>query len=145
MKPIFVEKIESPEGKTVKTIEPEVLNKIDIPKAYWDSVERGMERVRKQGFENITYRVAAKTGTSQMSVAGRLLENAVFIAYAPIEKPKLAIAVVVPEGGYGSWGAAPIARKIFDAYDKAVGLTDKGPGAATAPLATPISTPKPEQ
>lgn len=145
MKPIFVEKIESPEGKTVKTIEPEVLNKIDIPKAYWDSVERGMERVRKQGFENITYRVAAKTGTSQMSVAGRLLENAVFIAYAPIEKPKLAIAVVVPEGGYGSWGAAPIARKIFDAYDKAVGLTDKGPGAATAPKATPIPIPKPER
>jgi penicillin-binding protein 2 len=142
MRPIFVDKIESPEGKVVKTIQPEVLNKVDIPKAYWDSVERGMERVRKQGFDNVTYRVAAKTGTSQMSVAGKLLENAVFIAYAPIEKPKLAIAVVVPEGGYGAWGAAPIARKIFDAYDKAIGLTDKGPGGALAPQATPVPTPK---
>ncbi|MNP80013.1 hypothetical protein D3C76_1779770 [compost metagenome] len=50
------------------------------------------------------------------------MDNAVLIAYAPAEKPKLAVAVVVPEGGFGSWGAAPIARKIFDAYDAKIGL-----------------------
>lgn len=141
MQPIFVNKIESPEGKIIKEIQPNVLNKVSFPKAYWDAVERGMIRVRRQGFEGITYQVAAKTGTSQMSVAGRLVENAVFVAYAPANKPKIAVAVVVPEGGYGSWGAAPIARKIFDAYDKAIGLTDKGPGALTNGTAKPIPTP----
>jgi penicillin-binding protein 2 len=143
MKPLFVSKIESPEGRVVKTIKPKVLNTIKFPQAYWDAVENGMFRVRRQGFENITYKVAAKTGTSQMSVAGKIVENAVFIAYAPMEKPKLAVAVVVPEGGFGAWGAAPIARKIFDAYDKSVGLADKGPGALTNPGVKPIVTPNP--
>ncbi|KHF34888.1 hypothetical protein CM49_02910 [Paenibacillus sp. P1XP2] len=45
-----------------------------------------------------------------------------FIAYAPRNNPKLAVAVVVPEGGFGSQSAAPIARKIFDAYDEVYGL-----------------------
>jgi len=51
------------------------------------------------------------------------VENGVFIAFAPRENPKLVVAVVVPEGGYGSQSAAPIARKIFDAYDAVFGLT----------------------
>jgi len=48
------------------------------------------------------------------------------MAFAPFDKPKLAVAVVIPEGGFGSWGAAPVARKIFDAYDAKYGL-DGGP------------------
>ena len=55
-------------------------------------------------------------------VAGRRADNAVFIAYVPRENPKLAVAVVIPDGEFGGWGAAPIARKIFDAYDYEVGL-----------------------
>jgi len=47
----------------------------------------------------------------------------VFIAYAPAVNPVLAVAVVVPEGGFGAKGAAPIARQIFDAYDDEIGLT----------------------
>jgi penicillin-binding protein 2 len=49
----------------------------------------------------------------------------VFISYAPADQPVLAIAVVVPEGGYGAWNAAPIARKIYEAYDTTIGLTGK--------------------
>ncbi|MNF13640.1 hypothetical protein D3C80_2155540 [compost metagenome] len=45
-----------------------------------------------------------------------------FIAFAPRENPKLAVAVVIPEGGFGSNSAAPVARKIFDAYDWEYGL-----------------------
>lgn len=45
-----------------------------------------------------------------------------FIAFAPRENPKLAVAVVIPEGGFGSSSAAPVARKIFDAYDWEYGL-----------------------
>ncbi len=83
-----------------------------------------MMRVGKQGFDGFQHSVAVKTGTSEMDVSKGRVENAVFIAYAPVENPKLAIAVVVPEGGYGAWGAAPIARDIFDAYDQSVGLVD---------------------
>jgi penicillin-binding protein 2 len=103
-------------------------------------VQKGMELVGKSGFEGFPYRVATKTGTSTQSVAGREVDNAVFIAYAPADKPKLAVAVVVPEGGFGAYGAAPIARKIFDAYDRVIGLT--GVPNPNAPLMTePVSAP----
>jgi penicillin-binding protein 2 len=88
-----------------------------------------MEKVFVTGFDGFPYPYARKTGTSTQSVGGKLIDNAVFIAFAPVEKPKLAIAVVVPEGGFGSWNAAPIARKIFDAYDQYYGLDGVPKGA----------------
>jgi penicillin-binding protein 2 len=63
--------------------------------------------------------VARKTGTSTQVFSAGPVENAVFIAFAPVENPKLAVAVVVPEGGFGRYGASPIAAKIFQAYDAA--------------------------
>ncbi|MEF3303622.1 peptidoglycan D,D-transpeptidase FtsI family protein [Paenibacillus sp. GYB003] len=123
LKPLLVEKIETNDGQVVQSFHKEVLNKVDFPKPYWDAVQKGMEQVGKQGFDGFPYPVATKTGTSTQSVKGRHVDNAVFIAYAPADKPKLAVAVVVPEGGFGSTGAAPIARHIFDAYDRAIGLT----------------------
>ncbi|MFC3771587.1 peptidoglycan D,D-transpeptidase FtsI family protein [Paenibacillus sp. GCM10012303] len=123
MKPQFVDKFETFDGQLVRKPEPEVLNEVQYPIEYWNTIQRGMEQVNKQGFDGFPHTVATKTGTSTQSVAGKDVDNAVFIAYAPAEKPKLAIAVVVPEGGFGSYGAAPIARKIFDAYDHSIGLT----------------------
>ena len=73
-------------------------------------------------FEDFKYDFARKTGTSEQSYKGVNLDNGVFIAFAPRDNPKLAVAVVVPEGGFGSQSAAPIARKIFDAYDEVYGL-----------------------
>lgn len=128
MKPQFVDHMTDSNGNVVSAFKPEVLGSVDFPSVYWSTIEKGMDQVPIQGFENTKYTVRRKTGTSQMDVGKRKkVENAVFIAYAPAEKPKLAVAVVVPDGGYGGWGAAPIARKIFDAYDAAVGLTDAGP------------------
>ena len=74
------------------------------------------------------YSIAGKTGTAQVfsvgqtekynvkDVAERLRDHALFIAFAPADAPKLAIAVLVENGGAGSAVAAPIARAIFDAY-----------------------------
>jgi penicillin-binding protein 2 len=122
LKPQFVDKITSYDGQPIKQFTKEVLSKETFPKEYWDVLQNGMELVGKQGFEGFPYRVASKTGTSTQSVAGKEIDNAVFIAYAPAEKPKLAVAVIIPEGGFGSYGAAPIARRMFDAYDKEYGL-----------------------
>ncbi|MCZ8522354.1 MULTISPECIES: peptidoglycan D,D-transpeptidase FtsI family protein [Paenibacillus] len=132
LKPLFVDRIVTYDNKqVVKEMQPVVLSQETFPDTYWNVIREGMLKVSKTGFEGseADYTVAAKTGTSQMSVAGKSLENAVFIAYAPAEKPKLAVAVVVPEGGYGAYGAAPIARKIFDAYNERIGLhgTPKAP------------------
>ena len=74
------------------------------------------------------YSIAGKTGTAQVysvgqterydekTVAERLRDHALFVAFAPADKPRLAIAVLVENGGHGSSVAAPIARAIFDAY-----------------------------
>ncbi|TVY08533.1 peptidoglycan D,D-transpeptidase FtsI family protein [Paenibacillus cremeus] len=144
IKPQFVSKIETYEGQTVKEFnQPEVLEETTFPNAYWDAVFKGMKMVGIQGFDGFPYEIARKTGTSTQRVGGgKEVDNAVFIAFAPADKPKLAVAVVVPEGGYGSWGAAPIARKIFDAYDQYYGLDGVPKGKAGAQAQTQ-STKKP--
>ncbi|NBI28896.1 peptidoglycan D,D-transpeptidase FtsI family protein [Chengkuizengella marina] len=128
LQPQFVDKITTFDAETVEEFEPIILNDVDLPDSYWNLVHSAMTQVKKSGFEDFPYVVAAKTGTSQQSVAGEIVDNAVFIAFAPVEDPKLAVAVVVPEGGYGSFGAGPIARKMFDAY---FGLDDEAEEAVT--------------
>ncbi|WP_106766900.1 peptidoglycan D,D-transpeptidase FtsI family protein [Paenibacillus faecalis] len=126
LKPQLASKIETQEGEVVQTFEREVLNKVDIPDQYWDEVIQGMNTQGLPSFDGFGYDFARKTGTSQMEVyvdGNRILtDNGVFIAFAPREKPKLAVAVIIPEGGFGSYSAAPVARKIFDAYDEVYGL-----------------------
>ncbi len=77
---------------------------------------------------NSPYRIAGKTGTAQVyglkeeekynakTVDEKLRDHALFIAFAPADHPKIALAVVVEHGGGGASVAAPIARKILDAY-----------------------------
>jgi penicillin-binding protein 2 len=75
-----------------------------------------------------SYTIAGKTGTAQVFSVGqnerydeknvkeRLRDHSWFIAFAPGEAPRIALAVLVENGGFGSTGAAPIARKVLDAY-----------------------------
>lgn len=127
MKPNFVERITDFDGNTVEVIEPVVLNEEEFAEEHWDTIHKGMSMVTKSNtlqrwFGHLPFNVASKTGTSEQDTAAGRIENAVFVAFAPAEKPKLAVAVVVPWGGYGAWGAAPIAAKIFEAYDQYVGF-----------------------
>ncbi len=74
------------------------------------------------------YKFAGKTGTAQVftlkenqkykasEVEERLRDHAWFIAYAPADDPKIAISVLVENGGFGASSAAPIARKVLDSY-----------------------------
>lgn len=119
IKPQLVSKITDVDGKVIKQFGREVLSETHFDRAYWEVIEGAMLKVGVQGFDDFPYPFFRKTGTSEQDVGDN---NAVFIAYAPADKPKLAVAVVIPEGGYGSYGAAPIARKIFDAYDEIYGL-----------------------
>ncbi|WP_334075356.1 MULTISPECIES: peptidoglycan D,D-transpeptidase FtsI family protein [Paenibacillus] len=121
MEPHLVTKITDSEGNIIKKIEPKVLNEVKFKDNYWDEVIRGM-RTEVSAFNGFAYDFARKTGTSEQDYKGKRLENGVFIAFAPRENPKLAVAVVIPEGGFGAHSAAPVARKIFEAYDQEYGL-----------------------
>lgn len=109
--------------------------------ANWDVVWRGMEAVvhGKRGTakgisRDLDYRIAGKTGTAQVvgiaqgerydasSLSKRNRDHALFIAFAPLEKPRIALAVIVENGEHGSSTAAPIARKVMDAYLLGEGL-----------------------
>lgn len=101
----------------------------------WDKIRSAMESVvhgdfgtaRRSGL-GAQYHFAGKTGTSQLfgiaqdekykkeDVPERLRDHALFIAFAPVEKPRIAIAIIVENGGSGSGAAAPIARTLFDKY-----------------------------
>ncbi|HSH30276.1 MAG TPA: penicillin-binding protein 2 [Thiohalobacter sp.] len=103
----------------------------------WDEVIQGMIDVvhgprgtaRAIG-KGLSYRIGGKTGTAQVfsmpqeedyeydpeEIAFRLRDHALFIAFAPADNPRIAVAVVVENGGSGSGVAAPIARKILDRY-----------------------------
>jgi penicillin-binding protein 2 len=71
-------------------------------------------------------KVAGKTGTAQViaqKIAGRKLsestqDHAWFVAYAPVDNPRIAVAVLVEHGGHGGAAAAPIARKVIEEYLK---------------------------
>ncbi|MFC7678230.1 peptidoglycan D,D-transpeptidase FtsI family protein [Paenibacillus sp. GCM10028914] len=125
IKPQLVSEIKDQEGNVVKKFEREVLNEVTFPDEYWDEVIKGMN-TQVPSFADFGYDFARKTGTSQQDVYinGKRIQtdNGVFIGFAPRENPKLAVAVIIPEGGFGAYSAAPVARKIFDAYDEVYGL-----------------------
>ncbi len=101
----------------------------------WDRVIHSMVDVvhsirgtaRRIG-EDSPYRIAGKTGTAQVfglkqeeeydaeAIPEELRDHALFIAFAPVDDPQIAVAVIVEHGGGGGAVAAPIARKIMDSY-----------------------------
>jgi len=107
-------------------------------------IKNALVGVQKEGtsaaaFLKTPYVSAGKTGTAQLYslkgdkyVAGqvdeRLRDHAWYIAYAPADHPKIALAVLVENGGFGAQAAAPIARQVFD-Y---VLAGEKKPGPAPA-------------
>ncbi len=115
----------------VQNFEPVQLQNED----YWDFIYQAMEDVvhgtkgtASRISKGLEYRIAGKTGTAQVigikqnekyraeEVAERNRDHALFIAFAPVEAPRIAVAVIVENGEHGSTTAAPIARKVMDAY-----------------------------
>ena len=85
------------------------------------------EGTSASAFAGAPFTSGGKTGTAQVfSLKGekyvahkideRLRDHAWFIAYAPADKPKIALAVLVENGGFGAQAAAPIARKVLEYY-----------------------------
>ena len=113
----------------------------DVDSTNWDRVIRGMEGATRYGTaaaigKGAAYTLAGKTGTAQVFSIGqqeryndaanaarqrneRLRDHSWFVAFAPVESPRIAICVLVENGGFGASGAAPIARRVMDAYLRA--------------------------
>lgn len=115
-------------------LEPPLLH-VEASDRNWQTVHKAMEAVvhSRRGTakginKDLSYRIAGKTGTAQVigiaqdeeydaeAIAKRKRDHALFIAYAPADDPQIAVAVIVENGEHGSTTAAPIARKVMDAW-----------------------------
>jgi penicillin-binding protein 2 len=132
-RPHLVKEIRRARGEPTQ-IEHTQLFDLQIPKEHLQLVKSAMEAVTKPGgtaagsFYGVGYRAAGKTGTAQVVAmkqgekydAKKLSEynrdHAWFIAFAPADKPRIALAVLAENGGHGGSTAAPIARKVLDYY-----------------------------
>jgi penicillin-binding protein 2 len=134
--PRLVKKIRDATTGQINEVPPRELPTVEVsdPK-HWDVIIGGMIGVTndptgtaRRSQLGAPYKIAGKTGTAQVfsvgqnekynekDIAERLRDHALFIAFAPAENPTIAVAVLVENGRSGSGTAAPIARKVFDAY-----------------------------
>jgi len=157
MRPHLVKNISNVTTGKTTPIRPIINKQIKLDPSNLAIVEEGMVNVTLPGGTaarvgaNAGYSIAAKTGTAQVigikqnerydedKVNERHRDHALFVAYAPAEDPKIAIAAIVENGGHGGSAAGPIVRKVMDYY-----LFGKEPPAskkdqvAKKTLATPV-------
>ncbi|MGL4655414.1 MAG: penicillin-binding transpeptidase domain-containing protein [Sarcina sp.] len=126
----LVNDITSPTGQVVEKFQPEVLDKVDISKQNLDLIKQGMYNVNNNphgtgyfvfGAQGFPIPTAGKTGTAQVASneaqehsVGRAATG-VYISFAPVEHPQIAVAVVISNGLHGYLGA-PVARAIYETY-----------------------------
>jgi penicillin-binding protein 2 len=135
LRPRIVHAVQDADGK-LNIQAPERLDSVPvINSANWERVITAMTKVvhSPQGTAQrigvgATYTIAGKTGTAQVfglkqkekynreKIDAKLRDHALFIAFAPVENPRIALAVVVENGESGAKVAAPIARRVLDCY-----------------------------
>ena len=135
-------------GRTVLRNEATVEATVsDVPDAHWQEVVLAMREVMHGPFgtarrstQGAAYESAGKTGTAQVvgiaqnatyraeELAEEFRDHALFIAFAPFDAPRIAVAIIIENGGSGSGMAAPIARKLFDHFLGVPPPTEAGPG-----------------
>jgi len=134
-RPNLLKQTRNRETGEVTMISPERKNSITLDPAALEEVRKALTGVVNEpggtahGAQNPYAIVAGKTGTAQViaqKVAGRKLsqktgDHAWFIAYAPADNPKIAVAVLVEHGGHGGAAAAPVASKVIEEYMKNAG------------------------
>jgi len=118
MTPRLATKAVDQDGRTVQTYKPSVMSQVMSPSTA-AQVTQMMKNVVEEGtgtpaqLGNIS--VAGKTGTAQVGIVGSNLTQPWFIGFAPVEDPKVAVAVTVErsQGGFGGTVAAPIAKQVI--------------------------------
>jgi penicillin-binding protein 2 len=132
-KPHLLAHVDNPHSSERREVQPEFLRKVPLHAEYVNFIKRAMAGVTKEGtaaraFDKVSYTVGGKTGTAQViaikqnekyeeaKVAERHRDHSLFIAFAPVESPRIALALVVENGGFGARAAAPLARTVLDYF-----------------------------
>ena len=140
-RPHLVQRIEDAGTRESRAIVRDPAYRLAVKPEHLEVIRSALVQVNREGTSAAAFRGAAyvsggKTGTAQVfslkgeeykahKVDERLRDHAWYIAYAPAEKPAIALAVLVENGGFGAQAAAPIARQVLDYY--LLGLKAAGP------------------
>jgi len=132
MQPHLVRAIKNPTSGDERLTVAEASHRIPLKPENINVVKRALADVTvvgtaRQAFMGAPYQTAGKTGTAQVyslrggqyqssAIDERLRDHALFMGFAPLKEPKIAIAVLVENAGWGGSVAAPIARKVFDQW-----------------------------
>lgn len=128
-RPYLVSRIDNRDGSPYRIHTPEVTGRLTVSKQVLDTVRHALLAVTHPGgtaghlFAGYPLAVASKTATAE---TGDGLDHAWFAAYAPFDKPQIVVVVIVEHAGYGIESAAPIAKRMLDAYFRIGVTTQKG-------------------
>ena len=133
--PSLVRGIRDPVTGAIALRKPKQLQPVQASDTNWDLIIDAMEGVMRDPRgtaravgTDAPWRIAGKSGTAQVFSVGqnekydedelseRMRDHALFIAFAPVENPQIAVAVIIENGRSGSGVAAPIARRVMEAY-----------------------------
>ena len=144
--PHLVKSVRSVGTGEVREIATQPTNTVAIKPEHLAFIKKALAGVPVEGtsaaaFVKAPYASGGKTGTAQLfSLKGekyaagrvdeRLRDHAWYIAFAPIESPKIALAVLVENGGFGAQAAAPVARQVFDYYVAGIRKDEPAPAVA---------------
>jgi penicillin-binding protein 2 len=132
-RPHLLAYVDNPRTGERRHVKPELVQQVPGRPEHFEFVKRAMAGVNKEGtgaraFAGAQYTSGGKTGTAQViaikqgekydeeKVAERHRDHSWFVAFAPLESPKIALAIIVENGGFGARAAAPIARTMLDYY-----------------------------
>lgn len=140
-RPRLIKRIESMEGTVIRSFAPEAKGKLALSEENRELLRSALWGVvnEKGGTGSALHRkeedVAGKTGTAQVigmstdgkakHVAAQYRDHALFACFAPQKDPEIAVAVIMENAGHGGSAAAPVARKIIDAYFARKHVPDK--------------------
>lgn len=127
-----------------------------IAASHWDLVTGAMQSVvhgergtARRALPDLAYTMAGKTGTAQVvgmkqnekydaaKVAKLHRDHALFVAFAPVESPRIAVSALVENGEHGSSTAAPVARQVIDAFMQLYPAPGAVPGLPLPPDSPP--------
>ena len=131
MKPHLVREVVDVETKVATPVAKEPVGQLPLSPEHFEIIKRAMIGVNIEGtsatsFVGAPYVSAGKTGTAQVFtvkqnekynaalIDERMRDHALYVAFAPADDPKVALAMVVENAGFGAQNAAPIARRVFD-------------------------------